>query len=516
MIFRKPVSRAQASAPPDEFSDEPTVYTGSSRPWGSRTSLRWRLAILTGLIVAVTSAIICAGSYGAVAACLRAADNEALESHAQAMLVRTQANQDPDYLLNEIEHFKTVHPEAQLTVSPAGDATTYGDDQVPPEDGLSMEQEGDLHTISLRANDGSWVVLTDSRAETENVIDIVGTVLLAVFALGILLAIAGGVWVSQTGLHPIQRLKRAIDHVASTGDLRPISVVGTDDMAQLAVALNRMLDALQESRIKQSQFVADAGHELKTPLTSMRTNIELLMMLNKSNTADSLSEQDRAELEADVLAQMQELSVLIGDLVDLAREDAVDKEMEPVALDKVVVSSLKRARRRRPDVEFQVHLEPWVMVGDPFALGRAVLNLLDNAAKWSPAAAMVRVRLQRLDEHTARLRVDDSGVGIPEAEREKIFERFYRSAEARKMPGSGLGLAIVRQVVERHKGTITVGDSDDHGTRMEIIFPGSAPNTDWDTEDAALNPGETTAGLDGSSASEQRGREFAKRWFNQR
>lgn len=516
MSSRKPVSRAQASAPPDKSSDEPTVYAGSSRPWVSRTSLCWRLAILTGLIVAVASAIICAGSYGAVAACLRAADDEALESHAQAMLVRTQSNDDPDYLRNEIEHFKAVHPQAKLTVSPAGDSPAYGDDQALPEDAVSAKRAGDMHMVSLRANDGSWVVLTDSRADTEDIIDIVGTVLVAVFAIGILLAIAGGVWVSQAGLRPIQRLKRAIDHVASTGELRPISVVGTDDMAQLAVALNRMLDALQESRIKQSQFVADAGHELKTPLTSMRTNIELLMMLNKSSTADSLSEQDRAELEADVLAQMSELSALIGDLVDLAREDAMDKGMEPVALDKVVASSMKRARRRRPDVEFQVQLEPWMLVGDPFALGRAVLNLLDNAAKWSPAAGTVRVCLQRLDEQTARLRIDDSGVGIPESEREKVFERFYRSAEARKMPGSGLGLAIVCQVVERHKATITIGDSDDHGTRMEILFPGSPRDTDWPADDATADSDQATAGLDGSSASERRGREFAKRWFNQR
>ena len=172
----------------------------------------------------------------------------------------------------------------------------------------------------------------------------------------------------------------------------------------------------------------------------------------------------------------------------------------------MLATSLERARRRRPDVDFKIRIEPWIMEGDQFALGRATLNLMDNAAKWSPPQGTVRVSMRQISDYEMRLRVDDSGPGIPLEDREKVFERFYRSAEARSMPGSGLGLAIVKQVIERHEGTITVRESADGGTRMEVIFPGH-PGDGEVYEDAGVDAGE---------AASERKEEFAKRWFNQR
>ncbi|NLP39249.1 MAG: HAMP domain-containing histidine kinase, partial [Corynebacterium pollutisoli] len=213
-------------------------------------------------------------------------------------------------------------------------------------------------------------------------------------------------------------------------------------------------------------------HELKTPLTSMRTNIELLMMLNQPGAADRISAADRQDLERDVMAQMTELSTLIGDLVDLAREDAAETTMESVDLDEVIVSSLERVRRRRPDLDFDADLAPWTLTGDQFSLGRATLNLLDNAAKWSPPGATVQVRMTPLADDRIQLTVADSGPGIPEEERERVFERFYRAAESRSQPGSGLGLAIAKQTVTRHGGTIRIAEAAGGGALVIVELPG--------------------------------------------
>ena len=174
--------------------------------------------------------------------------------------------------------------------------------------------------------------------------------------------------------------------------------------------------------------------------------------------APRLPEEEMAGLRADVLAQIEELSTLVGDLVDLTREDAGGIIHETVELAEVIDRSLERVRRRRNDIEFDIALMPWQVYGDGAGLARAVLNLLDNAAKWSPPGGRVSVRLTQMDALHAELVVSDYGPGIPPQERRLVFERFFRSTAARAMPGSGLGLAIVKQVVLKHGGTLRVGN----------------------------------------------------------
>jgi two-component system sensor histidine kinase MprB len=180
-----------------------------------------------------------------------------------------------------------------------------------------------------------------------------------------------------------------------------------------------------------------------------------------------------AELRTDVMAQIEELSTLVGDLVDLAREDAPEVVHEEVDLAEVVDRSLERVRRRRSDVDFAVHVTPWFVFGESAGLSRAVLNVLDNAAKWSPPGRPVEVRLAQVEAHRAVLTVADAGPGIPPEDRQLVFERFYRSTASRSMPGSGLGLAIVRQVVDRHGGSVTAGQSELGGALVSISLPGS-------------------------------------------
>ena len=199
--------------------------------------------------------------------------------------------------------------------------------------------------------------------------------------------------------------------------------------------------------------------------------MELLIASGRPG-APAIPEEDMAELRSDVVAQIQELSTLVGDLVDLAREDAPETVYERVDLAEAVERSLERARRRRNEIDFDATLEPWFVYGDQAGLSRAVLNVLDNAAKWSPTGGEVRVVMRRLGDGLMELTVDDAGPGIPEEDRELVFERFYRSTVSRSMPGSGLGLAIVRQVVIKHGGTIGVEVSDRGGALIRIVLPG--------------------------------------------
>jgi two-component system sensor histidine kinase MprB len=317
--------------------------------------------------------------------------------------------------------------------------------------------------VTVPARDpGQALVLAQSLEPQQRTLAKLGVVMLLFGLAGVIGAAAAGWAVARNGLRPVRRLTAAVEAIAETEDLRPLPVEGDDEIARLATAFNKMLVALAASRDRQRQLVADAGHELRTPLTSLRTNLDLL-----TQAGPDLPEAARAELLADVRAQIEELTTLIGDLVELARDDPTPAAIETVHLDDIAERALVRARRRAPGVTFEADIEPWSVVGEPTALERAVMNLLDNAAKWSPPDGTVRVRLA-----DGVLTVDDEGRGIAEADRPHVFERFWRSEESRSMPGSGLGLAIVAQVVDRHSGTVSVGSSPAGGARLTVQLPG--------------------------------------------
>jgi two-component system sensor histidine kinase MprB len=336
---------------------------------------------------------------------------------------------------------------------------------------LRTDRARDLRVAAVPAGPGAALVVARGLDTTRTTLARLGLVFTLVGGAGVLLAAAAGTAVAQGGLRPVQRLTEATERVARTGNLTPIAISGDDELARLTASFNSMLRALAESQDRQRRLVADAGHELRTPLTSLRTNLELLAASDRPD-APSLSEQDRKEISDDVRAQVEELSTLVGDLIELAREDAPQVVHEPVELTEVVERAIARAARRAPDVQFQADLVPWSLLGDANALERAVLNLLDNAAKWSPAGATVDVRLVATDHGTAEVHVADVGPGIAEADLPYIFERFYRSSDARTLPGSGLGLAIVAQVASRHGGSVRASRRSEGGTLMILELPG--------------------------------------------
>ncbi len=327
--------------------------------------------------------------------------------------------------------------------------------------------EGGLVASSLDpAINGQPVALQIARplSEVDHTLSTMALILWLVAAGGIAVAVGVGFILVRTMLRPVEKLTAAAEHVAATQDLSArIEAQGDDELARLARSFNAMLTALAASREQQAQLISDAGHELRTPLTSLRTNFEVLMRVR------DLPADDRAELVSDVEAQLEELTNLIGDLVDLARHEEKQADPIEVRLDSIVSGAVERARRRAPGLTFDVHLTAGMVKASPALLERAVLNVLDNAAKWSPPGGTVEVWLQR----GARWALDihDHGPGIALADLPHVFDRFYRAETARSLPGSGLGLAIVQQVVHNHGGTVAVSVATEGGTLVHIELP---------------------------------------------
>jgi two-component system sensor histidine kinase MprB len=259
----------------------------------------------------------------------------------------------------------------------------------------------------------------------------------------------------------VRRLGEASEHVTATRDLsRRIDPGRPDELGRLAASFNTMLEALEGSIGAQRALVADASHELRTPLTSARTNVEVLAR------SGELEPEERERILADVTVQLEELSVLVGDLVELARDGETPQEPADVRLDLVAEDAVERLRRHAPDVVFTTALEPTTVIGVEPRLARAVGNLLDNAAKWSPPGGEVEVRVR-----DGEVVVRDHGPGIDEEDVPRVFDRFYRSPSARGLPGSGLGLAIVRQVAEEHGGEVSAERADGGGALLRLSLP---------------------------------------------
>jgi two-component system sensor histidine kinase MprB len=294
-------------------------------------------------------------------------------------------------------------------------------------------------------------------------------ILAIVAAIGIALAALLGWFVARTTLAPVRRLTAAAEHVAATNDLAArIGDERRDELGRLARSFNAMLGALDgtmraldESARAQRQLVADASHELRTPVTSLRTNIEFLQQ------SPQLAGEERTRLIADVVVQLEELSELVSDLIELARDDEqVAEPLEEVRLDILVGEAVERAQLHAPQARFDVKLEATLVSAVPSRLGRAVNNLLDNAVKFAGTQSPIEVRLEN-----GELAIRDHGPGIDPDELPHIFDRFFRGARSRALPGSGLGLAIVRQVAERQGGTVSAGPAPGGGTIVRLRVP---------------------------------------------
>ncbi|HET7529999.1 MAG TPA: HAMP domain-containing sensor histidine kinase [Mycobacteriales bacterium] len=329
-------------------------------------------------------------------------------------------------------------------------------------DGFYRGRHVRILTTPLRGVEGYAVQIALPLADVDRQLHVLRAsfALLAVAGLGLTI-VASWAAVRRT-MRPVRTLTETAERVATTRDLTVrIPTQGNDELGRLAATFNTMLDALERSLGAQRQLVMDASHELRTPLASLRTNVEVL------NDLDRLPENERRAVLRGIITQLDELTGLVADVVELARGEAPPAEHDDIAFDDLVGTAVERARRHWPAVEFRLESVPVTVRGASRRLDRAVANMLDNAGKFSPPGADVDVRLAA----DGTLTVADRGPGVPSDALPHVFDRFYRADEARALPGSGLGLAIVQQVVEGHGGTIELTNRDGGGAVATLRLP---------------------------------------------
>jgi two-component system, OmpR family, sensor histidine kinase MprB len=354
-----------------------------------------------------------------------------------------------------------------------------GSEQVPvAEVVLGQARDGSAVRFTTQADDtpfravarpvgpeGVLVLAVDASEQAR----VLRALLARISAIGLLvaaIAAAAGWFAAGALVAPLRRLTAAAEHITRTGDLAvDVRTDEPDEAGRLSRAFDEMLTALDASQAQQQQLVNDAGHELRTPIASIRSNAEVL------KRHPSLDQGTRAQIAEDVISEAQELTTLVNSLVDLAGVSATAEEPSEVDLTELVRAAARRLPR--PDRErVHVHGEADAVLRG-VQVQRAVVNLLTNAAKFDPSGAPIDVAVSQVDG-AAQIEVRDHGRGFAEADLPHVFARFYRAESVRSTPGSGLGLAIVRDVVQRNGGTVTASNHPDGGALLRLTLP-SAP-----------------------------------------
>jgi two-component system sensor histidine kinase MprB len=443
-------------------------------------ALRGRLTLMSALIVGVVLVLASVVAYAAVRGQLRGQVDDALRGNVaffQRLAFQAGGGSPPvgertppSSLGGPGGYAQLVRPDGRtidlgppggppIPVSPRAVAAARGGSA----GGFSDLDVGGAHLrlVTAPLGDVGAVQVARSLDDADRVLDRLRGVLVALVIVGTALAAGASRLFSRRVIAPVTELSEAAEHIEATGDLgRRVDAAGHDEVGRMAARFNAMLARLQASQAQQRQLVADASHELRTPVTSLRTNVEVL------RDSSAMPDGDRRALLDDVVEQAEELGNLVGDLISLARDGEAPPATEDVRLDELVSEAVVRARRHAPHAQFSLLTEPSVVAGAPDRLGRAVNNLLDNAAQHSD-----RVEVCVGADGTVAVR--DHGPGVPPGDAAHVFDRFYRGATARGRAGSGLGLAIVRQVAEAHGGSVRVESPEDGGARFVLSLPGA-------------------------------------------
>lgn len=450
--------------------------------------LRQRLVLVSAFGVAIALVIASAIAYFAVRGELRGQVNDSLKAQAARL-----AGGDLDALGNG--DMPAPSPRAggpaqysQIVASNGSIVAEIGGLRLPVDATVRAVARGqdssalkDIHAdgshlrLLVLGLSGGAVELARPLDAVDHVLTRLRLILVLICLGGVALAAVLSRLAARRVLAPLSEVANTAQHISETDDLsQRIDLRSDDEVGTLARRFNAMLDRLQASRTaldhsvsEQRQLVADASHELRTPVTSLRTNAEILL------EHPNIAAEDRRQLLTDVVEQSEELTTLVAGLIELARDSSPNPRREPLRLDAIVNEAIARATRNSPTVSYDVKLEPLVINGTPDRIMQAVNNLLDNAAHHSPPGEVIQVSLS-IDG----LRVRDHGTGVAPDDLPHIFNRFYRGTDSRSRPGSGLGLAIVRQVIEQHGGTVAARNAPDGGAIFEVNLPLTAPPPD--------------------------------------
>lgn len=438
-------------------------------------SLRGRLALGAAIAAAIAVIAVALFAYGATRRELHHNVDQQLEQRATELRrlrgrIRPGGLRDlPPPRLGQVGLAQIVTADGSIRFSSGGT-----DLRLPVSDQVQQVADGtadaffsniEIEGTPLRVYTTRWSANTALQVarpvdEIDDVLRNLRWLLLAAAVVAVVVAGGLGLVASRATLQPVHRLTETVEDVTATRDLsRRVDAQGDHELARLAASFNAMLGALDESVGAQRRLVADASHELRTPITSLRTNIEVLAREGELKPAE------REQLRRDVDAQLVELSALVSGIIDLARGEESAERVESVQLDHLVSDAVELAEFHYPNLHFEQHLEPTTITGVPDRIGLAVKNLLDNAGKWSPSGGTVEVTLQN-----GEVFVRDHGPGVSAADAPFVFDRFWRAPSAADLPGSGLGLAIVKQVAERHGGRVSVEQAEGGGARFRVRF----------------------------------------------
>lgn len=455
-------------------------------------SLRRRILVLTAVTAAGVAVLVAAATVGVAALILnRQVDNElraAVANGSASGPTNGRPAPFPDRPGNRRDDDRTplmVGQTMTRIITPSGSVQGSPEMQLIPVDsddlavarGASAEEHGSVkfagrhyRTLTVpRSNGPGSVQAFRSTDDIDESLVVLGVVAASVAAAGVVMAGGLGWLAARSALRPVDAMASAAEHVAATDDLTiRVPEVGGVELEGLARSMNTMLASLASSQEQQQHLIADAGHELRTPITSIRTNLELIA------AHPDMDEADRTAIFSDVTAQLEEFGVLIADLTALARgDDAASQERSAVRLDVVVERAVGRARRRSIGARIEMATEPATLDGQSALLERAVLNVLDNAIKWSPPDGQVTIT-----QAGGVITVSDEGPGVSPEDRVRVFDRFWRPESSRSTPGSGLGLAIVEQVVRAHGGTAVIGETPAGGASVVLTLPVDSAPTD--------------------------------------
>lgn len=319
-------------------------------------------------------------------------------------------------------------------------------------------------------NEGGYAIVLLGNSAIESSLSTLLSTLIAVGLAVVLVAALAGALLARRALEPVERMRRQVDAIPGDALERRISEGRPDELGRLAAAFNRLLQRTQLATEQQQRFVADASHELRTPITALQGHARIVAR------AAERGDLEQARESAQIVAETGDrMARTMGELLALAESDGARHEMATVRLDHVVAEAVEELRAAYPDREVDAEVSEATVDGDAGRLGETVKILLDNALKYSPADTVVAVTVQ--PDHTAAvLTVRDHGPGLAGADREHAFERFYRGTAARGTAGSGLGLAIAQAVVERHHGRIKLAAAPGGGTLVTVTLPASTPH----------------------------------------
>ena len=461
-----------------------------------RPSLRTRIVAAATAAVAVSLALASLATYLLASDEARARVDESLETRLE------EATRGPSVVVpgvavdggdSDVEGFVFLPVTSPPVPALPVDAGEFG---LPPLPGAEAVAAGNrsrlwgsmtvastrFRVLVVNVRPGLALQVARSVEEVDAYLRALALQLLAVGGLGVIVALGLGALVARASLRPVRALEGAVERAAAAEDLSGrVPAAGDDEVGRLGRQVNALLESLDRSVQAQRQLVADASHELRSPLTSLRTNVEVL------TEPEGLTPKERRALVGDVVEQVAELTRLLDDLTVLAEPAAARGPAEDLALDAIVHEAVARVRPRARTraIAVESELEPWQCRAWGSEIDRAIVNLLDNAIEWSPLGATVQVRLSQ-----GVLVVRDCGPGFDHDDLPFVFDRFFRSGAARDRPGSGLGLAIVAKVARDHGGSVAAANDPSGGAVVRLRFPGRAAG---DRTRGRASPGHPTA-----------------------